>query len=135
VRTVRSPADPADFETTLSRAAIAPLEFAARASGTDLLIEILEPERTAGRAGNTSYRVVFIPSSLLPANSIRSDRLDVAADLGDPVVTLGALNDGGRRRQLVPNRSADRGWYAVVPVGQRGVAGAVVGLARSPWGT
>lgn len=134
MRGVRAPADPADFETTLSRPPLPPLEFTVKASGDSLVIEVLEPASPTARPANTGYRIVLAPSSLIPARTIRQVELGAMADLGETVAFLPAANDGGRQRLVLPARSGDRGWYLCLPVGQRGVAGAPTGLVRSPWG-
>lgn len=118
----------------MSRGAVPVLEFSVKASGTDLVIEILEPRVTQGRGGNTAYRVLFAPTSLVPNLQLEGRLLGAIADLSDTVVYVPAVNDGGRQRITAANRSADRGWYLCVPIGQRGVPGLPTGIVRSPWG-
>lgn len=130
----RTPADPQDFETTMSRAATPVQEFSVRASGNDLVVEILEARSTPGRGGNTGYRILFAPTSLLPARELEGRLLGAIADLSDTVVYVSANNDGGRQRVTVANRAADRGWYLCMPVGQRGMTATPTGVVRSPWG-
>lgn len=134
MRDVRIPADPADFQTEASRLPAQPREFRVRASGTSLVVEVLEDEAGRRRTGNTGYRIVFAPSSLLPTRSLSPAQIGAVADLGETVAFLPAMNDGGRQQQTVAGRSADRGWYLCVPVGQAGMTASPVGLMRSPWG-
>lgn len=134
MRGVRTPADPEDFETTMSTQPAPVREFRVSAAGSTLVVEILEPIITPGRGGNTEYRVVLAQSSLIPDRTIRQDQIGALVDLGETVVLAPALNDGGRQRVTVANRSGDRGWYLCVPIGQRGVTGKASGLMRSPWG-
>ena len=134
MRSVRAPADPADFETTLSRPPLPPLEFTVKASGDSLVIEVLEPVSPPARPTNTGYRVVLAPSSLIPSRAIRQVEVGALADLGETVALLPAANDGGRQRIVLPGRSGDRGWYLCLPIGQRGVRGEPTGIIRSPWG-
>lgn len=134
MRGIRTPADPGDFETTLSRPPLPPLEFTVKASGSSLVIEVLEPVSPPARPHNTGYRVVLAPSSLIPSRTVRQVELGAMADLGETVALLPAANDGGRQRLVLPSRSSDRGWYLCLPVGQRGVPGPPTGLVRSPWG-
>lgn len=132
-RDVRTPADPQDFETTMSRAPVQPRDFAVKADGTTLILELLEPVCSPGHPVNTAYRVVYVPASLTSGNVVQPRALRALVDLGDTVAMLPAMNDGGRQRSAVAGRSADRGWYLCCPVGQRGVVGPPSGLCRTPW--
>lgn len=133
-RDVRTPADPQDFETTMSRPPVPPRDFSVAIEGTDLVVSILEPTSTSSRPANVSYRVVYVPAALVPTGQISPRTLPALADLGDTVATVAALNDGGRQRTTISGRSTDRGFYLCCPVGQRGVVGPPLGACRTPWG-
>jgi hypothetical protein len=135
VRSIKTPADAGDFETTMSRPPADVVEFSVKASGSDLIVQVLEPGRTGSRPQNVGYRIVYVPSSVLGGLSVAPSQFGALADLGDTVAYLSAMNDGGRQQVTVVGRSADRGWYLCVPVGQRGVTATPTGLVRSPWGT
>lgn len=132
-RDVRAPADPGDFETSMSRAAADPVEFRAKASGDVLILEVVEGVRTRGRGVTTGYRILYAPSSLVPTNTVRPGLFGALGDLGDTVTFISAGEDGATQRVTVAGRSSDRGWYLCCPVGQRGVPSSPVGMCRTPW--
>lgn len=133
-RDVRVPADPQDFETTLSRPPVAPLDFGVTASGENLIVQILEPSASETRVPNVGYRVIYVPRSFAPSGVISPAALLAMVDVGDTVAFVPALNDGGRQQLSVAGRSADRGWYLCCAVGQRGMIGRPGGACRTPWG-
>ncbi len=133
-RDVRAPADPQDFETTLSRGAVPPREFSVKREGDVLVLEVLEATATPGRAANTAYRIVYVPRALAPLGVLEPGKLGGMAALGETVAVLPALNDGGRQRTSVAGRSSDRGWYLCAPLGRTGGYVAPAGACRTPWG-
>lgn len=134
IRDVRAPADPGDFETSLSKTASDPVEFRARAVGDILHLTVQERTLTKGRARTTGYRIIYAPSSLVAGGVVKPWQFGALADLGDTVTFISAAEDGAIQQTTVAGRSGDHGWYLCSPVGQRGVASPPVGMCRTPWG-
>lgn len=97
IRDVRAPADPGDFESSLSKSASDPVEFRAKASGDVLILEVVERVKTRGRGQTTGYRILYAPSSLLAGTSVKTNAFGAIGDLSDTVTFISAGEDGDRK--------------------------------------
>lgn len=133
---VRTPADPEDFETTLSRGPAPPLDLQIRVAPDGQYVAfITEPELPQGRHPAASYRVLYVAPGLAVKSGMTGRMLEAVGDLCEVAATIEGRFDGGRLKVPLTGFAGKPGWFAVVTVSRIGLTSAPAGLARSPAGS
>lgn len=115
---VQAPAGSADFETTVSRTALPPMEFAVTGGTSSTSISITDRSTPNGRTHAASYRVYFLPDASLPVGTMA--QRTAATRMASFVADIPAPGKGTVLQWTDTRFAGQSGHYFCVSVNQRG---------------
>lgn len=122
----RTPADPQDFETFMSRSPVPPINLSASTPapglGTGSVILTLRDYETApGRGRNSGYRVYFLPLTAIGLSDVsKADMLQSAVKLATPVGEVRSVGNAGTVTLVDSLNIGVHGWYFATGLNRKG---------------
>ena len=120
-RDIRTPADPQDKQTTDVRAALPPQEFIAQKVAGVNTLSITDRQGPQDRVSTVSYRIYFIPNSLLPVSAATTATQRLAGqNMGTLVAEVAAPARGTVLTIQDTINTNSKGRYSCVAVNRMG---------------
>jgi hypothetical protein len=120
VRDIRTPADPADKQTTDAKSALPPVEFTAVKGSLTNNLTITDRQNPPGRAPTVSYRIYFLPAAFAASVSNTATRM-AGSRVATLVVDLPAPGLGTTLPFSDPKHFGQAGNYYCIGVNRLGI--------------